>query len=289
MATSGDDGDRGLIGMCLSEMVGTALLVLVGLSIVIFDLGAGSPLATVIPAEGGRRALTGLLFGTTGMAIALSPVGRVSGAHINPVVSLAFWFEKSLPGRALVPFVASQLVGAVLGAVPLLAWGSMGRSLSYGATAPGVQGVALAFVGEVVTTFLLIVLLLSFVGHRRLRRYTPAMFPFLYCAMVWLEAPWSGTSTNPARSLGPDVVALSAHSYWLYWAAPVLGTALAVLARRSLPVLRDLEVDVAKLSHFDVDPFERLWKGPNRRRPLRRCDLAGPGRRPSRRRATPGR
>ena len=105
-----------------------------------------------------------------------------------------------------------------------------------------------------ITTFFLIILLLSFVVKRRIRRFTPVIFPPLYCVMVWLEAPWSGTSTNPARSLGPDVVALGAHQYWLYWAGPVLGTLLALAGRRFLPVLRNLEVDIAKVAHFDRPP-----------------------------------
>jgi aquaporin Z len=248
----------GLAEMCVSELIGTALLVVIGLSIVIFDLGRGSPLATVLPSVAARRALTGALFGATGMSIALSPVGRVSGAHINPVVSIAFWIERTLPTKALMAFVASQLVGATAGAVPLLLWGKMGRSIAFAATSPGPRGSAAAFLGEVITTFLLIFLLLSLVGHPRIRPYTPGLFPPLYGLMVWLEAPWSGTSTNPARSLGPDVIALAAHSYWLYWAAPVLGTFIAVGARRVAPVIGRLDVDIAKVAHFEINHLDHL-------------------------------
>jgi aquaporin Z len=252
MAPVAAEKRRHLLEMCFAEFVGTALLVTVGLSIVIFDEGRGSPLAGLLPSVAARRALTGGLFGATGMTIALSPVGRISGAHINPVVSLAFWFEKTLSTRALVAFISSQLVGATAGAVPLLLWGDMGRAIGYGATTVGPRGVGTAFLGEMITTFVLVLSLLCFVGHRRLRSYTPGIFPPMYCVMVWLEAPWSGTSTNPARSLGPDVIALAVNHYWLYWAAPVAGTLLALLARRFLPVLRDLEVDIARVSHFDV-------------------------------------
>lgn len=238
-------------------MIGTALLVGVGLSIVIVDFGRSSPLVSAIPSMAARRALTGFLFGTTGMCVALSPVGRVSGAHINPVVSLAFWAEGALPNPAVLPYIASQLVGATVGALPLLAWGQMGRSVSFGATAPGSAGIVVAFAGEVATTFILVASLLAFVGHSRLRRFTPAIFPPMYALMVWIEAPYSGTSTNPARSLGPDVIALASHSYWLYWAAPVLGTALALVARRTLPVLRRLDVTIAKVAHFELDPFAK--------------------------------
>jgi aquaporin Z len=73
-----------------AEFIGTAVLVSVGLSFVIFDFGSGSPVTGFIPDAGLRRLITGFLFGTTGGLIALSPAGKVSGAHINPAVSLAF-------------------------------------------------------------------------------------------------------------------------------------------------------------------------------------------------------
>jgi aquaporin Z len=71
----------------VSELIGIALLVLVGLSLVIFMFGTGTPMARLIPSEGLRRLITGFLFGTTGASIALSLVGKVSGAHINPAVT----------------------------------------------------------------------------------------------------------------------------------------------------------------------------------------------------------
>ena len=84
-----------------------------------------------------------------------------------------------------------------LGALPLLAWGSMGRSVAFGATLPG-EGypVGTVLLGEVVTTFALVAGLCVFLGFRRLRPFTPALFPFLYAFMVWAEAPISGTSTE---------------------------------------------------------------------------------------------
>ena len=66
----------------LSELAGTGLLVLIGLSLVIVMFGTGSPLASILPDEGKRRLITGFLFGTTGAPIALSPVGKISAAHI---------------------------------------------------------------------------------------------------------------------------------------------------------------------------------------------------------------
>ena len=247
-----------LLRLCLAELIGTALLLAVGLSFVIFDLSRNSPLATLLPSVAARRALTGGLFGATGMVIALSPVGRVSGAHINPVVSLAFWAEGALPGRTLVAFVVSQCVGAVAGAAPLLLWGGRGAGISYGATQPGPHGIWVAFGGEVVTTFAMVVVVLAMVAHRRLRAFTPFVFPPLYCLMVWVEAPLSGTSTNPARSLGPDVVSLAPHAYWLYVVAPAVGALLGVAVRHLLPLVADLRIDVAKVAHFEDDAVHAL-------------------------------
>ena len=126
----------------VAEFVGTALLVLVGLSLVILMFGAGSPVARVLPGEGMRRLITGFLFGTTGALIALSPVGRESGAHINPVVTLGFWLMGKLDSRVALSYVLAQLAGATVGCLPLLAWGAMGRSVAFGATLPG-EGYAL--------------------------------------------------------------------------------------------------------------------------------------------------
>jgi len=80
-----------------SELVGTALLVAVGCSFVVLDFGAGSPVAALVPGAGVRRALTGFLFGSAGALIAVSPVGKVSGAHLNPAVTFAFWLMRCGP------------------------------------------------------------------------------------------------------------------------------------------------------------------------------------------------
>ena len=110
----------------VSELIGTALLVFFGLSLVILMFGAGNPFAPVFPNETLRRLITGFLFGTTGALIALSPIGKVSGAHINPIVSMAFWLMGKLDSRITLGYVLAQLAGACLGVLPLLAWGSMG-------------------------------------------------------------------------------------------------------------------------------------------------------------------
>src|SRR5262245_34700744 len=117
-----------------SELIGTALLVLGGVSVVIFMFGAGSPLARAAPSEPLRTMLTAFLFGTIGSLIAVSWVGKESGAHINPAVTMGFWLMRKLDLRAAAGYIVAQLLGASLGALPLLAWGSIGRSVAFGAT-----------------------------------------------------------------------------------------------------------------------------------------------------------
>jgi aquaporin Z len=186
-----------------SELVGTALLISVGLSIVILDFSPDSPVVALVPSAGLRRFLTGFLFGTTGGLIALSPVGKISGAHINRVVTAAFWLRKKIGAGHALGYILAQLTGAIAGAVPLLLWGRTGEAVHFGASLPGARYTSWeAALGEAATTFALIVLLFLFLGQKPIRKFTPLLFPFLYAAMVCLEAPLSGTSTNPARSLG---------------------------------------------------------------------------------------
>lgn len=241
-----------------SEATGTAALVLGGLSIVIVMHGEGSPMPGIIPSDAGRMALTGFLFGCIGTAITLSRVGKESGAHINPAVTVGFWIWRKLDARAAIGYIVAQLVGAVLGAIPLLAWGAMGRSVAFGATIPG-EGYATSTVvmGEAVTTFGLVATLCVFIGFRHLRRYTPFVIPVLYAVMVPLEAHISGTSTNPARTFGPALISGRWDGWWIYWVGPMVGMLAAIVAFSSLA----RRIEVAKLYHFESDRrrlFQRM-------------------------------
>jgi aquaporin Z len=237
-----------------AEFLGTAVLVGVGLSFVILDFGQGSPLPDLIRSPGLRRAVTGFLFGSTGALVAVSPLGKESGAHINPVVTLVFWVRGKIGTRHAAGYILAQLAGGIAGALPLLFWGEIGRSISYGATFPG-SGYNdwLAILGEAAATFALIVLLFLFISHAKLRPFTPLLFPALYSLMVYIEAPLSGTSTNPARSLGPAVISWNWKAWWVYWVGPIAG-ALVGTAFHRFSRLNRLELKVAKLYHFEHDP-----------------------------------
>jgi aquaporin Z len=248
--TKGEDSGQMPWRLFLSELVGTAVLLLGGLSIVIFMFGTGSPMERILPSVKIRQVTTGFLFGCVGTLITLSTVGKESGAHINPAVTLAFWMFQKLDTRTALGYVIAQLLGAAVGCLPLLAWGSMGRSVAFGATTPG-KGypIETVLMGEVVTTFALVTALCLFIGFRHIRPYTPFMIPFLYAVMVPLEASISGTSTNPARTLGPALIAGQWEGWWVYWVGPLTGTLVAVVVCGSLA----RRIEVAKLYHFESD------------------------------------
>ena len=133
----------------------------------------------------------------------------------------------------------------------------MGRSVAFGATLPG-EGYAAGTVllGEVITTFIMVTLLAVFLAFRRIRPFTPALFPPLYALMVYIESPISGTSTNPARSLGPAVISGQWDRWWIYWVGPVIGSVAACVVCSALAK----RITVAKLYHFDSDR-DRLFRG----------------------------
>jgi aquaporin Z len=242
--------------MFFSEMWGIALLLLIGLSLVIVMFGSGSPIVSIIPDIGHRRLITGFLFGSTGALLSISPISRASGAHYNPVVTLAFFFMQKLNGRTAISYISGQFTGAIIGCMPILAWGPMGKSISFGATVPG-EGYALSTVilGEILTTFTMITLLAVFLAFRSLRPYTPAIFPVIYSIMSFLEAAVSGTSTNPARSFGPAVISGQWEGWWIYFIGPVIGAFLATLAVSFLA----RRITVAKIYHFDSES-DRLFR-----------------------------
>jgi len=233
-----------------AEMLGTGLLLLIGLSLVILMFGSGSPVPKLIPDIGYRRLITGFLFGSTGALIAISSIGKASGAHINPVVTMAFYLMGKINSRTTISYVCGQFAGAIIGCIPILAWGSMGRSISFGATIPG-EGYAMSTVllGEIITTFTMVTLLAVFLAFRKIRPYTPAMFPVLYSIMSFLEAAISGTSTNPARSVGPAIISGQWAGWWIYWIGPMTGAFVATLAVSFLAK----RITQAKIYHFDSE------------------------------------
>jgi aquaporin Z len=223
----------------------------VGISAICFDIGHASPIRALPFST--RLLLTGLVFAGTGSLIAVSPAGRRSGAHLNPVVTLAFWTQHKVHWHDLVGYIAAQSAGAIAGTLAAHAlWQGQAVSVSDGATRPG-PGVTpeLAVALEAGMTACLLLTILFMTSHHRTARLTPVVLWLLIAVFVWQLAPLTGTSMNPARSLGPALTAHALDVFWIYVVGPVVGTAVAVgvfaLARRT-------EVLTAKLFHDEQYP-----------------------------------
>lgn len=233
-----------------AELLGTAFLLFVGVSAVIFDFDKSFPLAHLLPNKSIRLLITGLLFSGSGSLVAISPLGKLSGGHINPAVTLAYWVQGKLHHFDLGGYILGQLLGATIGIVlVVLVWRGHAASVNDGATVPGAgYPLWIVFLAETSLTFLLILSIFLFTSSHRLMHWTPLMVWLLIGVMVCLEAPISGTSLNPARSFGPALVSWFWYDHWLYWVAPSLGALLAVAAFRLLMV-GERDVLTAKLFH----------------------------------------
>jgi len=156
-------------------------------------------------------------------------------------------------------YTLGQLLGAILGSLLLvLVWREHAASVGYGTTVPGAAyPLWIVFLAEVGMTFLLVFSIFVFVSSHRLMRWTPLMVWILVAVMVWLEAPISGTSLNPARSFGPALVSWFWNYHWLYWVAPPLGALLAVGAFRLLPMGKR---DVLTGKLFHVPHYRSVFK-----------------------------
>jgi aquaporin Z len=238
------------------ELAGTAILVLGGLSAVVLNFGAESPVTPAVPSHGARLLITGLLFAGCGSLVAVSPLGRRSGAHLNPAITLAFWCRRHVRLGDLGGYVASQCFGALAGtAVLRLAWGEQAASVRFGVTLPGRGLGPLQAAGvEALMTAVLVFTIFAFVSSPRTTRWTPLAVWIVVAILVWQGAPYTGTSLNPARSLGPAIVAGYLTDYWAYVVGP-LGCALSAVVVWALVPRTTL---TAKLFH---DPSYRSVLG----------------------------
>jgi aquaporin NIP len=190
--------------------------------------GCGAVVANAV--HGGALGTVGisLVFGLVIMVM-IYAIGHLSGAHINPAVTLAFTLTRHFPPREAAAYVAAQVAGAVAAALVLLAiWPSEPAQL--GATIPTI-GAGSAFVYEAILTAFLMFVIMAVATDTRA---VGAAAAIAIGGTIGLDAlfggPVTGASMNPARSLGPAVAAWEWHDIWIYVAAPLVGAALGGLA-----------------------------------------------------------
>lgn len=201
---------------CAAEAVGTFALVFAGTGAVVINDVSGGAVTHVGVA---------VTFGLVVMTM-IYAVGDVSGAHLNPAVTCGFWLARRLPGRLVLPYVASQVVGALgaSGLLRLMFW----NHATLGPTTPA-GPVMQSFVLEGVLTFMLMFVILSIAVGPKEKGLTAGI---AVGGVIGFEAmfagPISGASMNPARSLAPALVSGHFTHLWLYIVAPVVGAAIAV-------------------------------------------------------------
>ena len=200
----------------LAEMIGTFCLVFAGTGAIVVNAISGGMITHL-----GVSFVFGAI--VTALIYALGPI---SGAHLNPAVTLALGALGQCPRKKILPFISMQLLGASLAS--LLVSVCFGQAVSLGATLPLQGNWSQAFLVEIVLTF---ILMLVICGTAVSPRAAKDMAGWAIGLTVGLEAafagPISGASMNPARSFGPALISGAWEAHWVYWFAPIFGALLA--------------------------------------------------------------
>ncbi len=219
-----------------AEFIGTFWLVLGGCGSAV--LAAGFPEVGI-----GLHGVS-LAFGLTVLTMAYA-IGHVSGCHLNPAVSIGLWAGGRFPAAQLVPYIAAQVLGAVVagGVLYVIASGQAGfdvaagfASNGFGEHSPGGYGLRSAFVTEVVMTMMFLFIILGATDERAPKGFAPIAIGLGLTLIHLISIPVTNTSVNPARSTGVALYvggwALS--QLWLFWIAPILGAVVGAVAYRAV-------------------------------------------------------
>jgi len=190
----------------------------------------GSPLHPLLPQAWLRRLIVGLAMGLTAVALIYSSWGKRSGAHMNPALTLTFFRLGKIGVRDAVMYMLAQFAGGALGVLLssfLLGAVIADRDVNFVLTLPGAAGNTIAFAAEVGISALMLLMVLASSNHPRWKRYTGVFAGAFITLYITFEAPLSGMSMNPARSLGSALCAGRFDALWLYFVAPPLGMLLS--------------------------------------------------------------
>ena len=172
----------------------------------------------------------GVAMGLTNAALVYSRLGARSGAHMNPAVTLTFLRLRKIAPLDAAGYVLAQFLGGFVGiglAIIVFAGLPAHPSVNFVATVPGSTGAATAFAAELTMSFLLMTVVLRMTNTPRLARFTGVGASLLVATYIIVEAPFSGMSMNPARTLGSNVLASTWSTLWVYLIAPPVGMLLA--------------------------------------------------------------
>ena len=225
----------------VAEFLGTFWLVLGGCG--------SAVLAAAFPGLGIGFVGVSLAFGLTVLTGAYA-LGLVSGGHFNPAVSIGLWAGGRFPGKSLLPYIVTQVIGAVVAAAVLyvIASGKAGfdvaggfASNGYGDHSPGKYSLVSALVCEVVMTFMFVIVILGATHARAPVGFAGIAIGLALTLIHLISIPVTNTSVNPARSTGPAlfVGGWALQQLWLFWAAPIAGALLAGWLHKSVLEARE--------------------------------------------------
>lgn len=218
----------------LAESVGTFWLVLGGCG--------SAVLAAAFPGLGIGFHGVALAFGLTVLTMAFA-IGHISGCHLNPAVSIGLWAGGRFPGKQLLPYIVSQVIGAVVagGVLYVIASGRPGfdvtagfASNGFGEHSPGGYSMLAALVSEVVMTAMFLVIIMGATDKRAPQGFAPIAIGLGLTLIHLISIPVTNTSVNPARSTGVAVFAggWAVQQLWLFWLAPIVGAVLGATVYR---------------------------------------------------------
>ena len=211
----------------IAELVGTYFLILAGTAAVVSAV-LNLPIAG-LPADSLTVALS---FGLILIALVFA-LGHISGAHFNPAVTLALTFVGKFPLKYAPFYLIAQMGGAILAALSLLyMFGDKAKSVaSLGATlpAPGVDGWRVVFIEAIVTFLLMLVIMAIATDARSPKAAAGTAIGFTLAMAVLIAGPLTGGAVNPARALGPMIVAEKFDAFWAYIVGPIVGAVTAAV------------------------------------------------------------
>lgn len=222
-----------------AELLGTFVLVFVGTTAVVASGRADAPVLLIAALAFGLALLAGLY-----------AFGEVSGGHFNPAVSLAMFLDRRMSGEDLIGYWVSQFLGGILAALILLLATSQ-DDVAATATVPGPDGSGTAFLLELVLTAVFILVILQASVSGRFGSSALVAIPLTLAAVHLAAVPFSGSSVNPARTFGPDLIGNEWEGIWLYFIGPLLGATVAWAVHRTVVKERALPAEAPVAEVFD--------------------------------------
>lgn len=188
------------------------------------------PVRSAVPSPLLRRAFIGGAMGLTAISLIYSRWGKRSGAHLNPAVTIAQWRLNRIALTDALAYIGAQFAGgslAVAGLHYLIPAFMTHPTVNHVATVPGWAGIWVALVFEFGMAFGMLTMVLALSNSRRLAPYTGYFVGTLVAVYITVEAPFSGMSINPARTVSSALSAGVWTGWWIYFVGPIVGMSLA--------------------------------------------------------------